>query len=110
MDKLTKCFNDASENADEFLKENNIDPKEVYAKGNEIAKEMLSERTFVFNTEWVLLVDIDFFGRIICAGTIFRQVNEDYYQPIINGSRCPSYQIDFMIVKNNPKVFLKIIK
>lgn len=60
--------------------------------------------------EWVLLVDIDFFGRMIYAGTIFRQVNADYYHPIINGARCPSYQVDFMVVKNNPKVFLKIQK
>ena len=60
--------------------------------------------------EWVLLVDIDFFGRMIYAGTIFRQVNADYYHPIINGARCPSYQIDFMIVKNNPKAFLRLLK
>lgn len=60
--------------------------------------------------DWVLLVDIDFFGRMIFAGTIFRQVNADYYHPMINGARCPSYQIDFYIVKNNPKVFLQIKK
>lgn len=61
-------------------------------------------------SDWVLLVDIDFFGRIIFAGTVFRQVNADYYHPIINGARCPSYQIDFMIVKNNPKVFLRLVR
>lgn len=61
-------------------------------------------------SDWVLLVDIDFFGTMIFAGTIFRQVNADYYHPIINVARCPSYQIDFMIVKNNPKVFLKLIR
>jgi hypothetical protein len=61
-------------------------------------------------SEWVLLLDFDFFGYMIYAGTIFRQVNADYYHPIINGARCPNYQINFMIVKNNPKVFLKLLK
>lgn len=64
----------------------------------------------VGNKEWVLLIDVDFFGRMIFAGTVFRQVNGDYYHPIINGARCPSYQIDFYIVKNNPKVFLELRK
>jgi hypothetical protein len=61
-------------------------------------------------SEWVLLIDVDFFGRTIYAGTIFRQVNADYYHPMINGARCPSYQVNFMIVKNNPKCFLKLLK
>lgn len=60
--------------------------------------------------DWVLLIDVDFFGRMIPSGTIFKQVNADYYHPIINGARCPSYQIDFMIVKNNPRYFLQIKK
>jgi hypothetical protein len=59
--------------------------------------------------KWVLLVDIDFFGYLIYTGTIFQQVNADYYHPIINGARCPHYQISFMIIKNNPKVFLKLL-
>jgi hypothetical protein len=76
--------------------------------GNEISD--IERKPTIVLSEWVLLVDIDFFGRLIYAGTIFRQVNADYYHPIINGARCPSYQIDFMIVKNNPKVFLKLLK
>ena len=58
--------------------------------------------------EFILLNDVNWFGQIIPAGTIYRQVNADYYHPIINGARCPSKQINFYTVLNNPKYFLKI--
>jgi hypothetical protein len=60
--------------------------------------------------EYVLLKDIDWFGKLILAGTIFKQVNSDYYHPTINGARCPSMQIDFYTVLNNPNYFLEIRK
>jgi hypothetical protein len=55
--------------------------------------------------DWVLQKDMDFFGRTIPKGTIYKQVNSDYYHPIVNGNRCPSLQVDFYIVKNNPDYF-----
>jgi len=58
--------------------------------------------------EFVLLKDIDWFGKLIPSGIIYRQVNADYYQPMINGARCPSLQIDFYTVLNNPQYFLEI--
>lgn len=58
--------------------------------------------------DYVLLSDVDFFGRRIQAGTIFKQINGDYWQPTIKSARCPSLQIDFMIVRNNPQYFLEI--
>lgn len=60
--------------------------------------------------DWVLLKDINFFGRNIPAGTIYKQVNADHYHPILNGARCLSYVVDFMIVKNNPEYFLQLAK
>ncbi|WP_460670493.1 hypothetical protein [Larkinella ripae] len=55
--------------------------------------------------DWVLQKEANVYGRIIPAGTVFVQMNGDYYHPIINGARCPSYQVDFYIVKNNPEYF-----
>lgn len=60
--------------------------------------------------DYILLRDINWFGREINAGTVYRQTSADYYQPIINSARCPSLQIDFYTVKNNPIYFLEIKK
>jgi len=60
--------------------------------------------------EFVLLKDIDWFGRLISAGTIYRQISGDYYHPIIKGARCPSLQLDFYTVKNNGQYFLQLQK
>jgi len=60
--------------------------------------------------EFVLLKDMDWFGKSIPSGTIYRQVNDDYYHPIVNSARCPSMQVDFYTVLNNPQYFLEIRK
>lgn len=60
------------------------------------------ERGYV---DWVLQEDVCIYGKDIPKGTLFIQMNADYYHPIINGARCPSYQVDFYIVKNNPNYF-----
>lgn len=60
------------------------------------------------NDKYVLLQNINWFGRNIPAGTIYHQVNADYYTPSVSGARCPSLQLDFYTVKNNPGYFLKI--
>lgn len=59
-------------------------------------------------SRWVLLKDVNFFGRHIPAGTIFHQVGDNYYWPSVNGARVPAMQIDFYTVKNNPEYFLEI--
>lgn len=58
--------------------------------------------------KFILLKDIDWFGKPIKAGTVYQQVNADYYHPIINHARCPSQQIDFYTVLNNHNYFLEI--
>ena len=58
--------------------------------------------------EFVLLKDIDWFGKQIPAGTIYKQVNADYYHPTVNGAQCPSMSVDFYTVLNNPQYFLQI--
>lgn len=58
--------------------------------------------------KFVLLKDIDWFGKRIAAGTIYNKINGDYYQPIIDHARCPSLQVDFYTVKNNPEYFLRV--
>ena len=60
--------------------------------------------------ELVLLQDINFFGRQIVAGTVYKQVNADYYHPTVNGAQCPSLALDFYTVKNNPSYFLQLVK
>lgn len=67
--------------------------------------EVISEKV-----DYLLLIDIDWFGKTIPAGAIFKQVNADYWQPIFNNSRHPSHQIDFYTVRNNPKYFIQIQK
>jgi hypothetical protein len=57
---------------------------------------------------FVLLRDIDWFGKQVLAGTLYKQVNADYYHPIINSARCPVLQISFYTVLNNPDYFLQI--
>ena len=56
--------------------------------------------------DYVLQQDINFFGRLIPAGTIYKQVNADHYHPMLYGSQCPSLGVDFYIAKNNPAYFL----
>lgn len=60
------------------------------------------------NKSFVLLKDIDWFGKLIPSGTIYKQVNADYFHPMINSARCPSMQINFYTVLNNPQYFLEI--
>lgn len=58
--------------------------------------------------QFVLLKDIDWFGKLIPAGTIYKQVNSDRYHPMVNYARCPSMEVDFYTVLNNPQYFLEI--
>lgn len=60
--------------------------------------------------DFVLLKTINWFGKEIPAGTIYRQVNGDYWHPMLNYSRCSSMQIDFNTVINNSGYFLKLIR
>lgn len=60
--------------------------------------------------EFVLLKDMDWFGKPIPAGTIYRQVNADYYHPMLSGARCPAMQVGFYTVLNNPQYFLEVRK
>jgi hypothetical protein len=57
---------------------------------------------------WELQNPINFFGEFIPTGTKFVRVNPDYYQPIINGARCPHYQVSFMIVRANETYFKRV--
>jgi|JI8StandDraft_1071087.scaffolds.fasta_scaffold1475584_1 hypothetical protein len=63
------------------------------------------------HVDYVLLKDINWFGkRTIKAGTIYKQVNGDYWHPTIEYARCPSLQLHFTTVLVNPEYFLKISK
>lgn len=57
-------------------------------------------------TNYILQQDINWFGKTIKAGTRYAPHGNDYYWPIINDAHCPSQQVDFYTVKNNPKYFL----
>lgn len=56
--------------------------------------------------DWILKKEINFFGKIIPEGTVYQQVSADYYHPIVKGNGCPSLQVDFYIIKNNPEYFI----
>lgn len=57
---------------------------------------------------YILQQDINFFGRIIKAGTVYVQKGADYYWPIINDAHVPTGQLDFYTVKNNPEWFKEV--
>lgn len=54
---------------------------------------------------YILQKDIDWFGKKITAGTRYVAHGNDYYWPVINDAHCPSCQVDFYTVKNNPEYF-----
>lgn len=56
-------------------------------------------------SNYILQQDINFFGRLIKAGTLYVQHGADYYWPVINGAHVPAGQLDFYTVKNNPEWF-----
>ena len=62
------------------------------------------------NKDYVLLKDIDYFGRQIPAGTIYKQVNADDWHPMIDNAQCPHLKITFVTVRANPSYFLEIKK
>jgi hypothetical protein len=54
---------------------------------------------------YILQKDIDFFGKKIPAGTKYIQHGNDYWWPVIDGAHCPSGQVDFYTVRENPEYF-----
>lgn len=58
--------------------------------------------------KYILRKSVNWFGTYIPQGTIYVQHGKDYYWPIINDAHCPSMQIDFMTVTNNP-YFMAIV-
>jgi hypothetical protein len=58
--------------------------------------------------DYVLLKHIDWFGRPIPAGTIYKQVTNDCWHPTIDGAQCPNLAVTFMTVRANDNYFLAI--
>lgn len=56
--------------------------------------------------DWILQQEINWFGRLIPVGTVYKQVNADHYHPMINGAQCPSLSVNFYTVKCNEAYFL----
>lgn len=54
---------------------------------------------------YILQKDFNWFGTIIPAGTKYVPHGDDHYWPVIDGAHCPSGQLDFYTVKNNPEYF-----
>lgn len=54
---------------------------------------------------YILQKDCNFFGSVIPAGTRYVQHGADYWWPEIKEAHCPSLQIDFRSVGNNPEWF-----
>ena len=57
---------------------------------------------------FVLAEDVNYFGTIIPRGTVYKQKakDQDYYECYKEEDglimQCPSYNLHFMVVKNNP--------
>lgn len=79
------------------------------AKKSELiaSKQKEDEAKRNVKVSYILQKDINWFGRTIRKGTEYRQVNSDYWHPIIQGNQCPSLAIDFYTVKNNEEYFIK---
>ncbi len=55
--------------------------------------------------------DIDYFGKTIKKGTRYYECpnDKDWFFPIINGNICPSQNLHFTFVLENPEYFIYII-
>jgi hypothetical protein len=60
--------------------------------------------------DYKLVVPQNIYGMFIPAGTIYRQINKDWWYPKINDALCPSYAVHFMVIQNNETYFQKILK
>lgn len=61
-------------------------------------------------TEYVLIKSVDWFGRTIPAGTIYKQAGPLRFCPTIDGINCPHLEIVFRTILNNPDYFLQLLK
>jgi hypothetical protein len=51
---------------------------------------------------------MNIYGMFIPRGTIYRQINGDWWYPKINDALCPSYAVHFMVIMNNETYFTPI--
>lgn len=72
--------------------------------------DLAENRCKAYTSDYVLLKNIDWFGTIIEAGTIYKSHGNDYWWPVIDTAHCPSLQVDFRTVLNSPEYFLEIKK
>lgn len=57
-------------------------------------------------TDYILQHPMNIYGMFFPAGTIYRQVNADWWYPVTNyGARLPSYAVHFMVIQNNGTYF-----
>lgn len=56
---------------------------------------------------YVLNQPMNIYGMFFPIGTIYKQVNADWWHPIVNGAQLPSYAVHFMVIKNNGTYFSK---
>jgi len=62
------------------------------------------------NEDYILQTPINIYGMFFPIGTLYKQVNADYWNPVVNGAQLPSYAVHFMIIKNNETYFKLITK
>jgi hypothetical protein len=84
-----------------------LDDSEVF-RAETAVRSCLQPRQEFDQEDYELINPINFFGTFIPVGTKYVRVNPDEWYPIINDARCPSYALDFTIVRNNLAYFKPI--
>lgn len=60
---------------------------------------------------YLLLQDVNYFGKTIKKGTIYRKYSstrDEFRCFTTDGLECPHFDITFMIVRNNTEYFVKL--
>lgn len=56
--------------------------------------------------DYVLQEPMNIYGMFFPAGTVYKQINNDWWYPVTNdGAVSPSYAVHFMVIKNNETYF-----
>lgn len=56
--------------------------------------------------DYILQTPMNIYGMFFATGTVYRQINNDWWYPVDNeGAILPSYAVHFMVIKNNETYF-----
>jgi hypothetical protein len=65
--------------------------------------ERKSDRTFL--EDYILEQPINIYGMFFPRGTEYRQINDDWWYPLVNGAILPAYAVHFTVIRNNQTYF-----